>query len=428
MRNLWLEKNKKTTPLKKERRRMQKNSSHLLKVISAILIILVNCINNITEAAEPVLISANWDTTFTVANFSFPDSNANKRSLIAFGNQERLKSFYSNLLINDTLRIGVIGGSITEGASATKSENAYGARLCKFLKNNYPDKHFSLINAGIGATTSRFACSRVVDDLLSKRPNLIIIEFAANDRPSDSAAFEGLVRICLKNSDAPIILFFTTKQSGNNYNQIIESRIGAHYDLSMISYRDAVWPLLTTNLIPWDSIAADDVHPNDSGHLICAQLLFSFLKKSLSNFNNSHYLIPEISNPLITDFYENSGIYDTTAISIAKFNSNGWYRVVKENGRVGYISIGASDTISFESSHRELTIGFRYSKDYNANLEIIVDGKYIATINNYFKKDWGGGYMALFTVYRDEVPTKHTIKLIKTNGDQFTVEYLLFVD
>lgn len=159
---------------------MQKNSSHLLKVISAILIILVNCINNITEAAEPELISANWDTTFTVANFSFPDSNANNRSLIAFGNQERLKSFYSNLLINDTLRIGVIGGSITEGASATKSENSYGARLCKFLKNNYPDKHFSLIIAGIGATTSRFACSRVIEDLLLKRPNLIIIEFAAN--------------------------------------------------------------------------------------------------------------------------------------------------------------------------------------------------------------------------------------------------------
>jgi lysophospholipase L1-like esterase len=335
---------------------------------------------------------------------------------------------HSKLLHSDTIRIGIIGGSITQGTLASPSENAYGARLCRFLENNFPEKKFALINAGIGATNSRFACSRVRNDLLSQNPDLTIIEYAVNDGISDSAAYEGLIRTCLKNTDGPTILFFTLNQTGESTNQKIQSRIGTHYDLPMISYRDAVWPLLVANELSWNSISADVVHPNNNGHLVCAHLLYSFLKLSLSGLQNLSNTKPPIPEPLITDFFESAGILDTIILESEKFNFNNWNQIVKEYGRVEYSSANPSDTISFETSFREVTIGYRYSKEGDANLQIILDGEPVATLNNYFANDWGGGYMRLFTIYKDTIPAKHNLMLINTEGNLFTIEYFLYVD
>jgi hypothetical protein len=395
----------------------------------AILLALLNCSrNNITNPIDPQFTTTNWDTTFTIAGNTFPDRNAYNRSVISHGNEQRFKWLYSQMVENDTLYIGAIGGSITEGCGARPGDNAYGNRVCNFLKNNFPDKCFCFINAGVGATNSRFACSRVNDDLLVKRPDLIIIEFAVNDRPSDAAAYEGLVRLCLKKIDGPVILFYTMTQSGDKSNQEIESRIGVHYNLPMISCLSALWPLLSANKIPWDSLAWDAVHPNNNGHLIYAQLLFSFIKQSLDRLSDLNYVIPSIPHFYITDFYENSAIYDTTDTVITQCEYYGWNQQIKEFGRIGFSSIDSFDTISFLSMAREVVIGYRCSQKYNADLQVIMDGNSIGNINNYFADDWGEGHMSLFTLYTSSVRSRHDLQLIKTDGDQFIIEYILYVE
>lgn len=344
------------------------------------------------------------------------------------GDCERMKCFYNQLVERDTIRIGVIGGSITEGAIASPITNSYGHRLCRFLGNNFPGKHFSLINAGIGSTNSRFACSRVRTDLFPRAPHMVIIEFAVNDKASDSAAYEGLIRLCLKNLDGPVVLFFTMSQNLESDIQKIQARIGRHYNLPMISYGDHLRPLITGNRLPWESISCDVVHPNNNGHMICAHLLYGYVKTALNTLPDHQFTKPGIPSCLITDFYESSGIYDTSSKHIRIITNSGWKLNVKEHGRIGLEASGPSDTLVLASSARELKIGYRFSNAYNASLQVTSDQKSIGTISNYFANDWGGGYTPLWTVYRDFARQQHEIQLISSPGDAFIIDYLLLVD
>lgn len=409
---------------------MEKGKVCTWRLFLVLITAIPHCGNNpIIVPVTPSLTSVNWDTTFSISGNTFPDAAVNARSVVSAGNQERFKWLYARLLQADTLGIGVIGGSITQGALASLPGNSYASRLCEFLTKNFPGKCFSLINAGIGATNSRFGCSRIQDDLLIEDPDLVIVEFAVNDAPSDSISYEGLVRQCLQHISGPVILLFTMNETGDSTNQRIQSGIGIHYGLPMISYRDALWPLVAANELPWNSIAADAVHPNDNGHLLCSQLLFSFLTHSLLNLPDSEPAIQDVRAPAIDDFYEHAGIHDTTGSHVTAVAMGGWQRMVDELGRVGYKSTNLNDTMTLVSTAREMTIGYWYSVDQNANLKVRADGIEIGVIHNHFADDWGGGYMPLFKVYcNPNLRQNHIVEFIKCGGDAFTIPYVLFVE
>ncbi len=217
----------------------------------------LNCSKNTpTNSVVQNLAVANWDTSFAVAGCKFGEGSDVSASVLSTGDNARMRGFYDKMLNKSSLKIGFIGGSITAGTGANPIENSYANQLCSFMHKNYPDRYFTAINAGIGATSPRFACSRVKEDLLNNTPDMIIVEFAVNEiYPTDSAAYEGLIRQCLKNTDVPVILFFTTNNTGSNANQLVQSRIGAHYNLPMISYHDLIWPYVSAGEIPWDSLS-----------------------------------------------------------------------------------------------------------------------------------------------------------------------------
>ena len=330
----------------------------------------------------------------------------------------------SKLIHGDTVRIGVIGGSITQA----EGYHSYGQGLCEFLGHNYPGTAFELINAGIGATNSRYACSRVHDDLLNRRPDLIVIEFAVNDAPADSATYEGLVRLCLKNCAGPVMLLFTMDRSGSDVVQAVESRIGTHYDLPMISYRNALMPPLDANRLAWELITADNVHPNNNGHLIIGYLFYSSIVSSLTAAPDTVSLPAALPPFLISDYYENAGIWDTACHLIDAVEYDGWEQHVGNYGRVAFASSDSCATISFRCVARELAIGYRRSGEYDSNLQLVVDSMPLAVINNHLAGDLAGGFMALYTIYKDSMTTGHDIRLLKSNGDVFSIEALLYVE
>jgi hypothetical protein len=38
----------------------------------------------------------------------------------------------------------------------------------------------------------------------------------------------------------------------------------------MVSFRDAMWPQFSAGRLAWKDFYADEVHPNDAGHLVAA--------------------------------------------------------------------------------------------------------------------------------------------------------------
>ena len=99
-----------------------------------------------------------------------------------------------------------------------------------------------MINAGLGGTGSMYGALRAGRDLLAGLPDFVVVEFAVNDNWTDGEAFEGLVRQILAqpNSPAVLLLFMMWEKGGND--QEMQSIVGAHYLLPMVSFRDAIWP------------------------------------------------------------------------------------------------------------------------------------------------------------------------------------------
>jgi hypothetical protein len=370
-----------------------------------------------------------WDTSFRVDKAVFPDAAVLARSVVAKGNNHRLWTFLNKLSSGATVRIGFIGGSITAGAGASSALYDYASVFCTFVGNLYPHSHIEQINAGIGGTNSRFGCSRTADDLLLQSPDLIVIEFAVNDDPKDSLgtveSMEGLVRLCLQNPDVPVMMLFLMNKSGDTVDQSFHGLVGNHYGIPMISYRNVCWPLVESGDLALDSIFSDAIHPKNNGHLICAYLLFSFIHRTI--LENSVDQTLSVPSPLASDIYQYAGIMKMHDSISAVLDTGGWRDTVRELGRMGFYSVHARDSLTISTRAREFTLGYHYSKDHSARVEIILDGLPVDTVSNYFADDWGGGTLMLRKVYLDPADRKnHVLSFINLDNDQFTIDYLLY--
>jgi hypothetical protein len=372
---------------------------------------------------------SDWDTSFRVDKAVFPDAAVLARSVVAKGNNHRLWTFLNKLSSGGTVRMGFIGGSITAGAGASSARYDYASVFCSIVGNLYPQSHIEQINAGIGGTNSRFGCSRVTDDLLLQSPDLIVIEFAVNDDPKDSLgtveSMEGLVRQCLQNPDVPVMMLFLMNKSGDTVDQSFHSFVGNHYGIPMISYRNVCWPLVENGDLALDSIFSDAIHPGNSGHLICAYLLFSFLR--LTILENSVAPSLSVPSPLVSDIYQFAGIiknHDTVATVLT---TGGWRDTVRELGRMGFYSLKSRDSLTISSRARELTLGYHCSKDHSARVEVVLDESSVDTVSNFFADDWGGGKMSLKKIYLDTAMSKnHVLRFTNLDNDQFVIDYLLY--
>ena len=105
------------------------------------------------------------------------------------------------------LKIGYLGGSIT-------AQNGWRVQTLAHFKKAYPQSTFTEINAAIGGTGSDLGVFRVQQDVLSKGPDLLFVEFAVNDGGTDPQriirCMEGIVRQTWKANPKTDICFVYT--------------------------------------------------------------------------------------------------------------------------------------------------------------------------------------------------------------------------
>jgi lysophospholipase L1-like esterase len=371
-----------------------------------------------------------WDTAFQVEDIAFPEAAVLARSVVEPGDARRLSAFYRKCRAREEVGIGFIGGSITEGALATRSAVRYSARLCGFLENAFPGLEVREINAGIGATDSRFACSRVKDDLLEYRPDLIVLEFAVNDQTNPSAAetFEGLIRQSLGDPDVPVLIFQTMNSRGDSVPHGIQRKLGRHYGLPVIGYRSGLWPLVASGSLSWESLSPDDVHPNDDGHLIAAYLLYAFLKSGYPALEEAEGSPPLLPRCLMGDLYQSAGCLRPDDTAFAIVSAAGWNPVVDGKGRLGFVSGAKGDRLAFRTEAREVTLSFHHARELDAQAEVYVDSVLVGTLSSHFPQDWGGGYLKPFQVYRQEERRERRVEIVNATGGRFDLRYVLYAE
>ena len=338
------------------------------------------------------------------------ESAAFARSVVSGGDTARLQQVLAKARRGEAITVGVIGGSITAGAMASQPEKCYGQLVAAWWRKTFPQAKIQFVNAGIGATGSDFGALRVHRDLLARSPDFVIVEFAVNDPNKKRCAetLEGLLRQILSQPNCPaVVLLFTMNDSGGNAQEW-HGKVGQHYSLPMISFRDALWPEIQAGRLKWSDVEADQVHPNDRGHDYAARFVTSFLEKVLkeSPIGEPRPRIKRLPEPLISDLYEHVTLLEAAALT--PVSNQGWR--FDEKDKTCWQTDRPGSVIEFEVSGQAICIMDWRFRGSQGKAKVLVDDFPPVERDGWFEGTWGG-YRNTCELARDLKPGKHRVRI-----------------
>ena len=340
------------------------------------------------------------------------------RSLVSMGDSSRLAQAFARATRGGKFVVGVIGGSITQGAKATAPEHRYPNLVAQWWRDAFPKAEVSLVNAGIGATGSNYGALRVQRDLLSAQPDFVIVEYACNDGDSPACAetLEGLVRQVLKQPQAPavLILFMTRRTGGNTQEQ--HARIGAHYHLPMVSFHDGLWPKVKAGELNMDDFLADEVHPNDFGHGVAARCVTHLLEAAHSTPPANDRTDP-LPAPLTTDAYEHTALQEAADLKPAA--SQGW--TFRPELKAWHAEEPGS-TLEFSVKGRSILFMSHVIRGAMGRAKVQVDDLPPKVVDGWFSGTWGGyrSTTVLAEGLAPEMPHRIKIELLEDKNPEST--------
>jgi hypothetical protein len=333
------------------------------------------------------------------------------RSQLSTGDLGPLASVLAKASRGEPITLGVIGGSITAGAFATAPQNSYAGRLLAWWQERFPRSHITMINAGLGGTGSMYGALRAGRDLLSSLPDFVVVEFAVNDNWTDGEAFEGLMRQILAqpNSPAVLLLFMMWEKGGND--QAMQSKVGAHYRLPMVSFRDAIWPEIEAGRLKWSDYIVDTVHPTDAGHAAAARFITAMcdtaLKAARTGKSGSRGPLPA---PLYTDAFQHVSWRD--AATLDPIENEGWSRGFNETNIAGWDGPGTAGRISFDWTGSGVVAVFAEPPGGLHDIQFRIDGGMSQTLDALKQPK-----RQLFVLARNLAPGRHTVELASTHHE-----------
>jgi lysophospholipase L1-like esterase len=327
------------------------------------------------------------------------------RSQLSTGDLTRLSNVFAKARRGEPVTLGVIGGSITVGAFATTPQNAYSGRLLAWWRENFPRCDISLINAGLGGTGSMYGALRAQKDLLSSEPDFVVVEFAVNDNWTDGEAFEGLVRQILAQPNFPaVLLLFMMWEKGGN-DQDMQAKVGAHYRLPMVSFRDALWPEMAAGRLKWSDYIVDNVHPTDAGHAAAARFITAMCDTALNSaLGGKPGSLSALPPPLHTDAFQHVRWRDAAALDPIK--NEGWRRTFDEKNIAAWDGGETRGRIAFDWSGSGVVAVFAAAPDDLRRIRFRIDGAVFQTLAALEQPK-----RQLFVLAQNLAPGRYTVEL-----------------
>jgi lysophospholipase L1-like esterase len=172
------------------------------------------------------------------------------------------------------LTVVFFGASLTWGANATDPQlTSYRARVAQQMEAAYPQAHFTFRDAAIGGTGSQLGVFRLERDVLRHKPDLVFLDFSANDginetTPGTLASYESLMRRIITEARAPlvqVIFPFGWDVKAADFEKM--KRRTAHLALSQ-AYNTTVGDAiaLAVERVRSDAITVEKIWPSDMVH------------------------------------------------------------------------------------------------------------------------------------------------------------------
>lgn len=337
------------------------------------------------------------------------------------GNHARIIKAMKKAMEGKPVTVGFLGGSITQGSLSGTPKTCYAYLVYDWWVKNFPQSNITYVNAGIGGTPSNFGVARVDDDLLCKQPDFCTTEFAVNDdnTPHFMETYEGLVRHILSDERKPgLMLIMNVRYDNMESAEDKHLPVAKYYDVPTVSMKHSVYPLVANGTIPNREITPDDLHPNDVGHRLLANLVIHMLEK-IKKEAEEGVCVEDFSSlpaPLTKNRYEHSnrlqvGTYSPKLSGFVPDDTP--QNHITEMFRHGYTAWKEGDSISFEASSKGLSVQFRKSVNLPAPIaKAVVDGDeaHAVILDANFDETWGD-CLYTATVLDDDVERKHTVTI-----------------
>jgi lysophospholipase L1-like esterase len=345
--------------------------------------------------------------------------------IINRGNTYRIINAMRLAMVGLPVTIGFIGGSITQGAMASNWEKDYVHLVDGWWRRQFPGSSISLINAGMGASSSQVGAARVQTDLLDHAPNFVVVDFSVNDANADKfkETFEGLVRkILLCDSEPGVIILNNIEYDNGFSSQPEHSEVGIYYDLPVLSMRESFYVAMRGGLFALDEISPDGLHPNDIGHELLADLICHYLNglymtlldPEMSYMLAGEYEIPRYSltpNRFVTSARHQN--YNASPIAVGFEADETEQAGIWDSFKRGWVARKAGSSLTFEFRCSAISVQYKRCVHHPAPIaRAVIDGneaKAVILDGNY-DQDWGD--CLFLTDVNMELPLrKHTLKI-----------------
>lgn len=355
-------------------------------------------------------------------------------SLLSTGTNGRLEKVLEKLANGEDVKIGFIGGSVTEGAGAAKITESYADQVVTNLKAKYPSANISYVNAGLGGTPSALGIMRYERDIVDAfggTPDLLFIEFSVNDyqEATDGRAFESLVRTALESSeDTAVALVFAVFKSKWNM-QDVYIPMGDLYGLPMISIKDATKKPFENGKLTDEKFFSDEYHPTSYGHTIMADCICYVLNEAAAkevpekagevpestvrgnDFQGSVLVTAKEANGAVIT----AGGFASTDTAVHAFMRGGKI-AFPDNWK--HTKDSAGDAFEMKLTCKTLLINFKQSgnADTAGAVEVLVDGNVVKEINSFAQGGWNQSIVDL--IIDEKEAKEHTVTIRMKAGDE----------
>lgn len=218
-------------------------------------------------------------------------------SPLAAADKASFADFDRRAQAGDPLSVVFFGASLTWGANASDPQlTSYRAVVADRLREKYPQARFRFWDAAIGGTGSQLGVFRLDRDVLRRKPDLVFLDFSANDdiysdRAETLASYESLVRRIVGDEKLPLVqVIFPFKWNVASGNFDGMKRRDAHRRISSAYHTalgDAIELAQTRVKAGASSLEAlwpfDGVHPGDAGYTLFADAAWMAYEQAVAD-------------------------------------------------------------------------------------------------------------------------------------------------
>lgn len=190
-----------------------------------------------------------------------------------------------------TVRVGFLGGSITDQKTGTRWPEAFAG----WLTTRWPDVRWIIENAAIGATGSDLAAFRARRDAIGRECDLVFVEYSVNDHDTPPArrmrAREGLIRQLLADGSRDVVLVHTFRQEFHGHmtrgavpRSIADfEKLAGRYGINSVWAGLHAWRQVRSGLMRWEEWLPDGLHPEHRGSLSYAEAVIANIEQGLAS-------------------------------------------------------------------------------------------------------------------------------------------------